>query len=82
MSRLLLPKSVAMLQEQKVMPGTDTIAPEEHEDEDVEASKKLLTTASSSCSKVSNESPGCLIDAKPPENIKHLIAKDDATTTK
>ena len=63
-----------MSQKQKVMEGTDRIVPE---DEDVEASKKLLGTTNAS-----GENPGCLIDAKPPESIKHLIAKDDATLTK
>ncbi len=50
---------------------TEYILPE---DEDIEASKKPLTST--------NENQGCLIDAKPPENIKHLIAKDEGTTTK
>ena len=38
--------------------------------DDPEASKKLLSDS------------GCLISAKPPENIKHLIHKDEATATK
>ena len=43
------------------------------QEEDGEASKKLL----------SNEAQGgCLIDAKPPESIKHLIAKEEASTLK
>ena len=42
--------------------------------DDPEASKKLLST---------NDSPaGCLINAKPPENIKHLIHKDEVTGNK
>ena len=57
----------------KRMSATDaTIMAQE---EDGEASKKLL----------SNEAQGgggCLIDAKPPESIKHLIAKEEASTLK
>ena len=42
--------------------------------EDPEVSKKLLSN---------NDSPaGCLINAKPPENIKHLIHKDEITGNK
>lgn len=73
------------------MPGTDTIMPED-EDEDVAVSKKLLTTSAEGSSAAmivastdkanASENPGCLIDAKPPESIKHLIAKDDATLSK
>ena len=46
-------------------------------EEDIEASKKLLKT-----SRGSIDSEGCTIDAKPPESIKHLISKDECTTTK
>ena len=49
------------------MSATDAIMAEE----DGTASKKLL----------SNDAQGCLIDAKPPESIKHLIAvKEEAST--
>ena len=42
-------------------------------EEEREATKKLL----------SNEnSQGCLIDAKPPKNIKHLIPKEEISILK
>merc|ERR1712037_734430 len=55
--------------------------------EDLEASKKLLSPASTTngangANGGSNEDPGCLIDAKPPDDIKHLIAKDESTLNK
>ena len=56
----------------KRMSATDaTIMAQE---EDGEASKKLLSNLA--------QGGGCLIDAKPPESIKHLIAKEEASTLK
>ena len=74
------------------MPGPDSIVAPQNED--LEASKKLLSPASttnganggsngaSGANGGSNEDPGCLIDAKPPDDIKHLIAKDESTLNK
>ena len=59
------------------MSGPDSILIQD----DLEASKTLLKSAEGS-----NENSGCLkfdkIDAKPPDDIKHLIAKDETTLTK
>ena len=53
----------------EAMSTSDAIMAEEER----EATKKLL----------SNEnSQGCLIDAKPPENIKHLIPKEEISILK
>ena len=55
------------------MSATDAATIMAQEEDGCEASKKLL----------SNEAAqGCLIDAKPPESIKHLIAKEEASTLK
>ena len=73
------------------MSGPDSIV--ETQNEDLEASKKLLSPASTTngasgangangANGGSNEDPGCLIDAKPPDDIKHLIAKDESTLNK
>ena len=67
------------------MSGPDSIVVPQ--DEDLEASKKLLSPASATngangANGGSNEDPGCLIDAKPPDDIKHLIAKDESTLNK
>ena len=74
------------------MSGPDSIVVPQNED--LEASKKLLSPASTTngasganganggSNGGSNEDPGCLIDAKPPDDIKHLIAKDESTLNK
>ena len=70
------------------MSGPDSIVVPQNED--LEASKKLLSPASATngangangANGGSNEDPGCLIDAKPPDDIKHLIAKDESTLNK
>ena len=71
------------------MSGPDSIVVPQNED--LEASKKLLSPASTTnganggsngANGGSNEDPGCLIDAKPPDDIKHLIAKDESTLNK
>ena len=60
------------------MSGPDSILPK---DDDFEASKKLLRPTTLGAGET-NENPGCLIDAKPPDDIKHLIAKDESTLNK
>ena len=64
------------------MSGPDSIIVPQ--DEDLEASKELISPASATngANGGSNEDPGCLIDAKPPDDIKHLIAKDESTLNK
>ena len=60
------------------MSEPDSILPK---DDDLEASKKLLRPTTLGTGEP-NENPGCLIDAKPPDDIKHLIAKDESTLNK
>ena len=43
-------------------------------EEEREATKKLLSNE--------NTQEGCLIDAKPPKNIKHLIPKEEISILK
>ena len=62
--------------------GGDDIRPEDPE------AKRLLDgkqptgniTAASEVNNVASDGEGCTINAKPPENIKQLIAKDENTT--